>query len=69
MIDAYVAIGRVTDAFEKQKMNYQPIEEAFKALGFNPEGMDKTNRRKAAESTAYSKILQNAGKNRGSEKV
>ena len=28
--------ARVTDAFERQQVKLQPIEEAFRALGFDP---------------------------------
>ena len=55
--------ARVTEAYEKQQRNVQPIEEAFKALGFNPDGMNKTNRRKG---TATEQEKASAGKSRKS---
>ena len=33
--------ARVTDAFERQQVKLQPIEEAFRALGFDPASKNK----------------------------
>ena len=43
--------ARVTGAFERQKIQLQPVHEAFKALGFDPTGMKrgKTEQQKSAE--------------------
>ena len=38
--------ARVTDAFERQQVKLQPIEEAFRALGFDPASGNKTPKRR-----------------------
>ena len=48
--DEYAA--RVTAACERQKVHMQPIEEAFKSLGFDPSGMTKTKRPKTEQEKA-----------------
>ena len=51
--------ARVSEAFQKQKFKLQQIEDAFKALGFNPAGMEKEkpSRKKGSKTDEEADVM------------